>query len=124
MDIDHCLATYGSLAPGRPNHHRLAGLSGEWTVGTVRGKLVRRGWGAALGYPALIPAEDGGDVEVHLFVSPELPDHWPALDAFEGVDYRRGRMKVQVGQGWIEAWMYLDSQASDAGSDPCGHEMP
>lgn len=84
---------------------------------------MQRGWGAALGYPALIPDEEGSDVEVHLFVSPELPDHWQSLDAFEGLDYRRCRMKVQVGHGWIEAWMYLDSQASDASGDPCGHNL-
>jgi hypothetical protein len=45
------LAVYGSLAPGRPNRHRLSGLSGRWIEGTVRGRLLHEGWGAELGYP-------------------------------------------------------------------------
>ena len=49
------LATYGSLAPGRPNHHQLDGLEGRWSEGDVYGRLVDAGWGASLGYPALIP---------------------------------------------------------------------
>ena len=53
-EADSRLATYGTLAPGRVNHHELAGLKGVWQQGTVRGKLVAAGWGATLGYPALI----------------------------------------------------------------------
>ena len=59
MSLDHHLATYGSLAPGRPNHRQLSDLRGEWSIGTVRGKLVDKGWGAALGYPALVLDADG-----------------------------------------------------------------
>lgn len=29
MTTDHRLATYGTLAPGRVNHHQLAGLAGD-----------------------------------------------------------------------------------------------
>jgi len=28
----HTLAVYGALAPGRPNHHVVASLEGEWTA--------------------------------------------------------------------------------------------
>ena len=76
MNIDHCLATYGTLAPGGPNHHQLIDLKGRWMAGNVTGKLVERGWGAALGYPALVPTEDGDPIQVHLFLSADLPDHW------------------------------------------------
>jgi len=107
MEIDHYLATYGSLAPGRPNHHQLEGLRGRWLTGTVRGHLVQRGWGAAIGYPALVPADDGMEIEVHLFVSPGLPGHWARLDAFEGAEYRRERIAVKTGEGALEAWIYL-----------------
>ena len=48
------LATYGTLAPGRPNHHQLDGLEGRWLKGHVNGMLVEAGWGASLGYPALV----------------------------------------------------------------------
>jgi len=63
MGIDHRLATYGPLAPGRVNHHQLALLSGTWTTGTIRGRLIETGWGAALGYPALVLDEDGEAIE-------------------------------------------------------------
>ena len=44
------LATYRTLAPGRPNHHQLDGLRGRWLKGHVDGLLVEAGWGASLGY--------------------------------------------------------------------------
>jgi hypothetical protein len=51
----HTLAVYGTLAPGRPNHHVLAPLGGGWTDGTIEGDLIPLGWGAALGYPGFRP---------------------------------------------------------------------
>ncbi|WP_343611504.1 gamma-glutamylcyclotransferase family protein [Novosphingobium sp.] len=110
MSIDERLATYGTLAPGRVNHHHLADLKGRWIPGSVTGHLVQRGWGATLGYPALIPAPDGTEVEVHLFLSPDLPHHWSRLDAFEGAEYRRARIDVLTPEGVMEAWIYLDAQ--------------
>lgn len=113
MSIDHRLATYGTLAPGRPNHHVLADLQGRWIVGAVRGHLVPQGWGAALGYPALIPSEDGDEIDVHLFVSPDLPRHWERLDAFEGTEYQRSRITVQTAEGRLDAWIYLAARRHD-----------
>jgi hypothetical protein len=37
------LATYGSLAPGRPNHDQLDGLEGRWLKGHVDGMFVDAG---------------------------------------------------------------------------------
>jgi gamma-glutamylcyclotransferase (GGCT)/AIG2-like uncharacterized protein YtfP len=107
MAVDHRLATYGTLAPGRVNHHQLAGLSGEWTTGTIRGRLVETGWGAALGYPALVLDAEGEAIAVHLFTSADLPAHWARLDAFEGAEYRRGEVAVETAQGVVPAWIYL-----------------
>ena len=61
MDSDHRLVTYGSLAPGRPNHHHVAALRGRWFAGAVRGRLLEAGWGASLGHPAMVldPATEG-----------------------------------------------------------------
>ena len=64
MSLDHHLATYGTLAPGRSNYHQLSDLRGEWSIGTVRGKLVDKGWGAALGseyrrVPVQVETENG-----------------------------------------------------------------
>ncbi|MGD9508077.1 MAG: gamma-glutamylcyclotransferase [Geminicoccaceae bacterium] len=103
---DTRLATYGSLAPGRVNHHRLAGLSGRWRTGTVRGRLVDAGWGAALGHPGLVLDPLGPAVEVHLLVSADLAGHWASLDAFEGPGYRRVVTQVQTPDGEVSAWIY------------------
>ncbi len=107
MHTDHCLATYGTLAPGKPNHHELANLQGKWLVGTVKGNLVAAGWGASLGFPALVLADDGPAIEVHLFISPDLPDHWGRLDDFEGEEYSRRKVRIDTPEGAFEAWMYL-----------------
>lgn len=104
---DSCLATYGSLAPGRINHFKLAGLQGSWRRGTVWGRLVASGWGAKLGYPGLVLDSQGGLVEVHLLESSELPEHLPELDEFEGAGYRRVVAQVQTANGEVEAWIYV-----------------
>lgn len=109
MPIDHCLATYGSLAPGRVNHHELAGLAGEWRTGTVTGRLVEKGCGVDLGYPAIILDPDSGAIAVDLFVSPELPAHWQRLDDFEGEGYVRVAVTVQTVDGPVAAWIYAES---------------
>lgn len=84
------LVVYGSLAPGKSNHHQMAGMHGSWSRVTVRGRLLAAGWGTALGYPGFIWDEVGGEsIEALLFTSPDLPDHWDRLDHFEGQDYRR-----------------------------------
>ena len=104
---DTLFATYGTLAPGRVNHQQLAGLKGRWRRGTVRGRLVDAGWGAALGYPGLVLDSLGPVVEVHLFESLDLPDHWPRLDAFEGSGYRRVVTQVRTADGDVQAWIYV-----------------
>lgn len=104
---DTRLATYGTLAPGRVNHHRLAGLNGRWRQGTVRGRLVDAGWGAALGCPGLVLDPRGAVVEVHLFESLDLLERWPRLDAFEGTGYRRVVTPVRTADGDLPAWIYV-----------------
>ena len=102
------LATYGSLAPGRPNHGQLtAGLSGRWLAGRVRGSLVQEGWGAELGYPGLILDAGGPLVEVDVFESSALPHHWHRLDAFEGPGYRRVATDVSTAEGVLPASIYV-----------------
>lgn len=104
------LATYGTLAPGQPNHHQLAGLNGRWRTGSVRGDLVAEGWGAELGYPALVLDPNGQPLEVHVFESDDLPDHWPRLDAFEGEGYRRVIADVETSDGTVEAWIHVTAR--------------
>ncbi|MDJ0611737.1 MAG: gamma-glutamylcyclotransferase [Kiloniellales bacterium] len=101
------LATYGTLAPGRVNNHHLADLGGFWRQGTVTGRLVEAGWGAKLGFPGLILDPLGHAIEVHLFESPDLPAHWPRLDAFEGEGYRRVVTLVCTLDGDLDASIYV-----------------
>jgi gamma-glutamylcyclotransferase (GGCT)/AIG2-like uncharacterized protein YtfP len=101
------LATYGSLSPGRENHGQLAGLRGVWRQGTVRGKLIPEGWGASLGYPGLILDSHEPLVDVHLFESPDLPEHWLRLDEFEGSGYRRVVTSIQTSEGELDACIYV-----------------
>ena len=91
---DDRLAVYGSLAPGKSNHHMLAKYAGTWSRGRVRGDLLNAGWGAAGGFPGLIPRDDGPWVPVHVFESKALTSAWPELDAFEGDEYVRVIVRV------------------------------
>ena len=101
------LAVYGTLAPGRPNHHQLSGLSGRWVEGTVRGQLLEEGWGAEVGYPGIVLDRDGPTVGVQLFESSDLPDHWTRLDEFEGSAYRRTVTTVSTAEGDLLASIYV-----------------
>ena len=105
-EADLRLATYGSLAPGRVNHHELDGLNGEWTTGIVRGFLVKMGWGADLGYPAINLDSDGEAVEVFIFESADLPAHWQRLDAFEGDQYKRVTTMAETHAGPVSVCIY------------------
>ena len=93
------LFVYGTLAPGRPNHHVLADIPGDWQPATLRGELREEGWGAAMGCPGLVPGDHGGEVDGHLLSSLELEQHWTRLDAFEGDGYRRIEVEVRLESG-------------------------
>ena len=87
--VSHTLAVYGTLVPGRSNHHVVAPLGGTWTTGVVEGELAPEGWGTTLGYPAFRPRVGGAAVGVHVLTSDRLPGAWARLDAFEGPEYHR-----------------------------------
>jgi gamma-glutamylcyclotransferase (GGCT)/AIG2-like uncharacterized protein YtfP len=106
VSSDRRLAVYGSLAPGRSNHHELAGLAGTWRPGVVRGWLVDSGWGSALGYPGLRPDPAGPEVAVQVFASDDLPAHWARLDGFEGEAYERVEIEVATADGPLNAQLY------------------
>jgi len=107
LDATHRLAVYGTLRPGRSNHHELADIDGEWLRGTVRGTLYDDvNWGPAAGYPGLVLDPEGPPVEVDLLQAAGLPDHWPRLDAFEGDGYRRVITEVITASGPVAACIY------------------
>ncbi|UPQ80989.1 gamma-glutamylcyclotransferase [Pseudomonas knackmussii] len=101
------LFVYGSLAPGRPNEHILAGVAGSWEAASVTGTLREEGWGAAMGFPGLDLNEQGERIEGFVFSSNQLPAQWAALDAFEGDAYIRTPAAVRLGTGQtVEAYVY------------------
>jgi gamma-glutamylcyclotransferase (GGCT)/AIG2-like uncharacterized protein YtfP len=95
-EADTALAVYGTLAPGKENHGQIGMIAGRWRLGTVRGRLAPKGWGAALGFPGLMLDPDGQAVEVQVFESDDLPAHWERLDEFEGPGYRRVPVTVDL----------------------------
>lgn len=107
----HRLAVYGTLAPGKSNHGQLAGLSGKWSHGTVRGTLRPAGWGVTHGFPGLIWNPSGDRVAVQLFESQDLERHWERLDAFEGEDYQRLLIPVELDGSLVAANIYTLSEA-------------
>ena len=64
-------------------------IGGSWQDATVTGTLHPEGWGATMGYPAIVLGECGDEVEGFLFSSDRLSDHWSRLDEFEGEAYER-----------------------------------
>ncbi|MEM7584098.1 MAG: gamma-glutamylcyclotransferase family protein [Acidobacteriota bacterium] len=107
------LFIYGTLAPGRANHHVMADIPGTWQPATLRGRLIDEGWGAAMGCPAIVPTPDGDEVAGFVFASSELDDHWARLDAFEGEGYERLTVTVRVeGDDEVEAYVYALSRVS------------
>ena len=106
VNSDHRLVVYGSLAPGKSNHGQLAGLTGTWTVARMHGHFQDRGWGAGQGFPGLTPDPTGPEVEVQVFTSADLPAHWARLDAFEGADYGRVLVEVEIDGATVRANIY------------------
>jgi gamma-glutamylcyclotransferase (GGCT)/AIG2-like uncharacterized protein YtfP len=87
------LVAYGTLRPGAPNHHLLAGL-GTWQPAIVRGRL-----GDWHGYPILHAVPDGPELPVMLLTAAHLPGRMARLDAFEGPAYRRSWIVAELEEG-------------------------
>jgi gamma-glutamylcyclotransferase (GGCT)/AIG2-like uncharacterized protein YtfP len=101
------LFVYGTLRPGHPNEHILEAVGGRFEPAVVRGTLHQAGWGATMGYPAIVPDDDGGEVEGFVFTSENLAGHWQALDEFEGDAYRRILTKAKLKDGTtVDAYVY------------------
>ncbi len=101
------LFVYGTLAPGRPNEHVLDEIEGSWEDATVTGTLHPEGWGATMGYPAIVLGEAGDEVEGSLFSSDELSHHWARLDEFEGKAYERVLAVVRLrDNSTVDAYVY------------------
>jgi gamma-glutamylcyclotransferase (GGCT)/AIG2-like uncharacterized protein YtfP len=101
------LFVYGTLAPGRPNAHVMDGMVGTWEPATATGTLLPDGWGAAIGYPAIVLDITGPEVPGLLFRSDDLEAHWDRLDEFEGEGYDRVLTTVRLHSGQdVRAYVY------------------
>ena len=60
-----------------------------------------------MGFPGLILDPLGPSVDVDLFESTDLPEHWARLDEFEGSGYRRVITTVNTEKGERSAWIYV-----------------
>ena len=101
------LFVYGTLAPGKENHHVLEEIPGNWESATLRGRLLDEGWGSKMGSPGIVPSEDGEEVKGYVFSSDRLSEHWSMLDQFEGDGYIRRPVEVtKQGGEKIQAYVY------------------
>ncbi len=102
------LFVYGTLRPGEPNEHILAEIDGSWQPGSVRGALLDKGWGAALGYPGIILDDTAGQVQGMVLTAAGLTAYWARLDEFEGPGYERVGTSVKLHDGSVvEAQIYV-----------------
>ncbi len=98
------LAAYGTLRPGESNHGQVAALRGRWRLGSVVGSLRTLG----SGHPGLDLEPATTAVPVGVLESDDLPSAWARLDAFEGRDYRRTLVLVNlIPTGHCVAYAYL-----------------
>jgi len=120
---------YGTLGEGMDNPVIRAIRPKLRRIGpaTVRGELYaipdRDGW-----YPALVPADDGGEIEGSLYeaTSDFTSDDLARLDGYEAFDpkdqtgsqYVRRSITVTCGGKIAEAEVYLFNAALPAGSRP------
>lgn len=82
-------------------------IGGRWIEASVRGHLQQQGWGAQMGYPAIVLDEAGEEVHGWVFESENLAAHWDKLDEFEGHEYQRVMTNTQSKDGQvIPAYIY------------------
>ena len=104
------LITYGTLSPGQINNHHLDAVSGKWTEGTVKGRLLDEGWGAGLGFPGMVLDDSADYIDVFVLESVTLDEHWYRIDNFEGEGYTRVLTKVNTKDGQLDAYIYVVKQ--------------
>ncbi len=92
--IEHRLVAYGTLIPGRSNHHMVDALGGTWHQVQVHGTLGQSRWNALERLPAFVPDPEDPPVDVWLLHSEALSASWADLDAFEGPTYQRVAIDV------------------------------
>jgi gamma-glutamylcyclotransferase (GGCT)/AIG2-like uncharacterized protein YtfP len=98
---EQTLVVYGTLAPGKPNHHIVEHIQGTWQKGIIKGELSNKGWAAENGYLGFCHTSPTNEksIEAHILTSTELPQNWSMLDDFEGEGYQRILTTYQLEDG-------------------------
>ena len=78
------LISYGTLAPGEPNHSLVSDLKGEWEDCVIQGDLSQN-----KDLPQFTWNLAGSEHNASLFTSEDLPANWCRIDKFEGAKYKR-----------------------------------
>ena len=74
----------------------MAGMEGTWRKAVLRGSLRNEGWGAGQGFPGFLWDGSNTPVAAQVFSSRDLPQHWQRLDDFEGAEYQRILVPVEI----------------------------
>lgn len=96
------LISYGTLAPGKPNHSLISDLPGEWKECVIRGTMNQSG-----GLPRFSWNPHGAEQSASLFTSDALPNHWDRIDRFEGREYRRQLIPAGTHGGIAIGYAYI-----------------
>ena len=60
-----------------------------------------------VGSPSICLSRAGQAIEGYVFISENLLAHWAALDEFEGAEYQRVTVEVQLEGGeWMQSEIY------------------
>jgi gamma-glutamylcyclotransferase (GGCT)/AIG2-like uncharacterized protein YtfP len=98
------LAAYGTLQPGGPNSHLLDACGGVWESCTINGEVTTTNGLLGFRYRPGAPS-----VPAKLLTSPRLPQFWEELDRFEGQEYVRHLVPVQLEDTCVVASVYAQS---------------
>lgn len=96
------LISYGTLAPGQPNHWLISDLRGEWKECAIRGAMNQKdglsqfSWNTAC-----------SEQPARLFTSDDLPNNWDRIDQFEGKGYRRQLVPAELKAGVAIGYAYI-----------------
>ena len=94
--------------PGGINAGFREPLKGSWQRGRVQGALTPQGWGAAQGFPALVPSDATTLVPGFVLEAEALSEFWQQLDTFEEEEYERRLTTVELDSGQsVSAYAYF-----------------
>jgi gamma-glutamylcyclotransferase (GGCT)/AIG2-like uncharacterized protein YtfP len=96
------LISYGTLAPGQPNHSLVSDLTGEWKECVIRGTMNQKD-----GLSLFSWDPNGAEQTAKLLSSDALQNNWDRIDQFEGKAYRRQMIPALTKAGIAIGYSYV-----------------